>query len=362
MHGFPVRRKRKARLAARQQARSSPARVQLCYTSLNAPLQDPSPAMNPTFDLVPFATLPRQQSLLGALVPVLAELDAIDAILLSGSLARQDADDWSSVDICLIWKTGEQGATTLERCDELRDALDRAVGREGYQLGLATRKEGVDSLLGITLAGGSDFGREGQGVASGVIFRFCWEASISESDLWVRSGPVRPIYLSQRLSPEVRAPLKRCAYHYGTPDSHLIGAQLGQFWLLLAQLPTILERREDLAAHTLLGETRSLLLDLVVALNGATRPTSTARVNRFLGPDQQQAFEKSLGLGRISSGATSPKSNWIGQAVAMIVLYRWYAPQLCEIFCAPYPQQAEDTVLDLMRSRLEGWPAVIETG
>lgn len=318
--------------------------------------------MNPTFDLVPVATLPCQRSLLEALVPVLAALDAIDAILLCGSLARQDADDWSSVDICLMWRSGEHGATTLERCDELREALDRAVGREGYQLGLATRREGVYSLLGITLAGGSALGHEEQGVASGVIFRFCWEASSSEGDLWVRSGPVRPIYLSQRLSSEVRASLERRADHFGPPDPHLIGAQLGQFWLLLAQLPAVLERREDLAANALLGEARSLLIDLVVALNGATRPRSTARVNRFLGPDQQRAFEKSLGLGLTSSGAASLKSNWIGQAVALIVLYRWYAPQLCDIFCVPYPQQAEETVLDLMRSRLDGWPAVIETG
>ena len=192
MHGFPARRKRNARLAARRQARSSPAPVQLCYTSLYAPLPFPSSAMNPTFDLVPVATLPCQRSLLEALVPVLAALDAIDAILLCGSLARQDADDWSSVDICLMWRSGEHGATTLERCDELREALDRAVGREGYQLGLATRREGVYSLLGITLAGGSALGHEGQGVASGVIFRFCWEASSSEGDLWVRSGPVPP--------------------------------------------------------------------------------------------------------------------------------------------------------------------------
>ena len=152
-----------------------------------------------------------------------------------------------------------------------------------YQLGLATRKEGVDSLLGITLAGGSAIGREGQGVASGVIFRFCWEASSSEGDLWVRSGPVRPIYLSHRLSPEVRTSLERRAHQFGPPDPHSIGAQLGQFWLLLAQLPAVLERRENLAANALLGEARSLLLDLVVALNGGTRPQSTVRVNRFWG-------------------------------------------------------------------------------
>lgn len=317
--------------------------------------------MSQLFDFVPVANLPRQQSLLRALVPVVAALDPIDAILLSGSLARQDADSWSSVDICLIWRLNEQGATTPGRHDLLKDALDLTLGRGGYQLGLSSRKEGMDSLSGITLAGSQLCAGKGQDVEGGVLFRLSWEAAPCESELWSRPGPVRPIYVSQRLSPELRASLERRAHPFSRPDPEAMGAQLSQFWLLLAQLPAVLARREDLAAHALLAETRSLLLDLVVALNGATRPQSTARVNQFLGPKQQHAFEKSLGIGRSNSEAALRKSAWIGQAVALIVLYRWYAPQLCEIHCEPYPQQAEDTVLALLRAQVDGWPAVIET-
>ncbi len=317
--------------------------------------------MSRAFDLVPVAKLPRQRSLLQALVPVLAALDPVDAILLSGSLARLDADKWSSVDICLVWRSSDQGASTPGRRDQLEDALDEALGKGGYRLGLLSRKEGVDSLVGITLAGSHPCSSEGQGVEIGVLFRFSWEAAPCEIELWSRPGPVRPIYLSQRLSLELRASLERRANSLSPPDREVVGAQLCQFWLLLAQLPAVLARREDLAAHALLAETRTLLLDLVVALNGATRPRSTARVNQFLGPEQLYAFEKSLGMGRTNSGAGTLKSSWIGQAVALIVLYRWYAPQLCDILRAPYPQQAEETVLALLRAQVDGWPAVIET-
>ena len=316
--------------------------------------------MKAAFDLVPVADLPRQRSLLQALVPVLAALDTIDAILLSGSLARQDADNWSSVDICLIWRLNDQGENTPGQRHQLKDVLDRAMGRQGYQLGLSSRKEGVESLLGITLAGNNPCRKNGQGVESGVVFRYFWEATASESELWRRFGPVRPIYLSQQVSPELRASLERAAHPLSPPDRHAIGAQLAQFWLLLAQLPAVLERREDLAAHALLAEMRALLLDLVVALNGAARPRSTARINQFLGPRQRDAFEKTLDMGR--SGPGSPRASWIGQAVALVVLYRWYAPQLCEIWPEPYPQQAEDTVLALLHAQINGWPAAIETG
>ena len=317
--------------------------------------------MSQSFDLVPVANLPRQRSLLQALVPVLAALDPVDAILLSGSLARLDADKWSSVDLCLVWRSSDRGASTPGRRDQLEDALDEALGKGGYQLGLLSRKEGVDSLVGITLAGSHPCSSEGQGVETGVLFRFSWETSPCESELWSRPGPVRPVYLAKRLSLELRASLERRAHPHSPPDPEVVGAQLCQFWLLLAQLPAVLARREDLGAHTLLAETRTLLLDLVAALNGATRPRSTARVNQFLGPKQLRAFEKSLDLGRTSSGAGSSKSSWIGQAVALIVLYHWYAPQLCEILCAAYPQQAEETVLAMLRAQIDGWPAVIET-
>ncbi len=361
MQRFPSNWKQSAPLAARNQAPASQASAQLCYTFLYALFPFPPPAMNPVFDLLPAAGLPRQRSLLQALVPVLAALDTIDAILLSGSLARLDADNWSSVDFCLIWRMNEQGAATPRRRDQLEDALDRALGKGAYQLGLTSRMEGVCSLLGITLAGSHPCGGSGQSVESGVLFRFSWEEAASESEPGRRSGPFRPIYLSQRLSPEQRASLEGLSHPLGQPDPDLVRAQLVQFWLLLAQLPAVLGRQEDLAAHTLLAETRALLVDLVVALNGATRPRTTVRVNQFLGPEQLHAFEKSLGMGSTSSGASSPNSSWIGQAVALIVLYRWYAPQLSEIFRAPYPQQAEDTVLALLRARINGWPAVIET-
>ena len=53
---------------------------------------------------------------------------------------------------------------------------------------------------------------------------------------------------------------------------------------------------------------------------------------------------------------------WVGQAVALVVLYRWYAPQLAERHSLLYPQMAEDTVLALLSAELENWPDRISTG
>ncbi len=362
MQRFPSNWKQSAPLAARNQAPHRRRLLNYAILSSIALFPFPFPATNPVFDLLPAASLPRQRSLLQALVPVLAALDTLDAVLLSGSLARLDADNWSSVDLCLIWRIDDQGTAMPARRDQLEDALDRALGKGGFQLGPTSRIVGVRSLLGITLAGSHPCGGSGQNVESGVLFRFSWEEAASQSELWRRSGPFRPIYLSQRLSPEQRASLEGLSHPLGQPDPDLVRAQLVQFWLLLAQLPAVLARQENLAAHALLADTRALLLDLVVALNGAARPRTTARINQFLGPEQLHAFEKGMGMGPTSSERGSPNSSWIGQAVALIVLYRWYAPQLSEIFRAPYPQQAEDTVLALMRARINGWPAVIETG
>ncbi len=96
-----------------------------------------------------------------------------------------------------------------------------------------------------------------------------------------------------------------------------------------------------------------MLTDLVVALNGATRPASPTRINPYLGPAQRDAFEKTL---RHTANHTE---SWIGQAVALIVLYRWYAPQLVEMYNLEYPTRLEESVLALLCVEVPGWPAHI---
>ena len=82
-----------------------------------------------------------------------------------------------------------------------------------------------------------------------------------------------------------------------------------------------------------------------------------------LGQAQLEAFEKSLELrktGRRREEGT--RANWIGQAVALVVLYRWYAPQLAEKYSLNYPRLAEDRVLAYLNSEMKNWPARITTG
>ena len=104
-----------------------------------------------------------------------------------------------------------------------------------------------------------------------------------------------------------------------------------------------------------LDDARQVLIDLVVALNGADRPPSPSRVNQYLGPLQRDAFEKTLPV----RAATA--ESWIGQAVALIVLYRWYAPQLVEIHPIDYPTALEKSVLALLSAEVDGWPAMVRS-
>ena len=319
--------------------------------------------MPPEFDLAPVADLPRQRSFLQAVLPILAALESIEAIWLSGSLARRDADSWSSVDCCLLWRAAPLDASdAARRRESMRDALRHALGDGNYLLDRCPQRHFVASLQGITLAQNLPAGTRGQRVEAGVTFAFLWADSTTASELRSRTGPIHPLYLSTRLSGELRYWLKEKVDRLSPPNAEIVGAQLDRFWLVLARLPAVLKRRENLAAHALLGELRSLLIDLVVALNGASRPHSAARINQYLGAVQREAFEKSLGYGQSPSGSRALNATWIGQAVALIVLYRWYAPQLVETYATPYPQLAEETVLDLLRTQIDGWPAEITTG
>ena len=319
--------------------------------------------MPPEFDLAPVADLPRQRSFLQAVLPILAALESIEAIWLSGSLARKDADSWSSVDCGLLWRAAPLDASDAAgRGERMRDALRHALGDGNYLLDRCPQRHLVASLQGITLAQSLPAGTHGQRVEAGVLFAFHWSDSTTASELRSRTGPIHPLYFSTRLSGELRNWLKEEVDRLRPPDAEIVGAQLDRFWLVLARLPGVLKRCENLAANALLADLRSLLIDLVVALNGASRPHSAARINQYLGSVQREAFEKSLGYGRSPSGSRALNATWIGQAVALIVLYRWYAPQLVETYATPYPQLAEETVLNLLRTQIDGWPAEITTG
>jgi len=56
----------------------------------------------------------------------------------------------------------------------------------------------------------------------------------------------------------------------------------------------------------------------------------------------------------------SPES-WIGRAVALVVIYRWYAPQLVEKYNLTYPQALEDKVWAQLQHELPDWPLTVTT-
>ena len=316
------------------------------------------------FDFSPIADLPRQRSFLQAVVPTLAGIESVEAIWLTGSLARQDADRWSSVDLCLLW-SAELSGTNNEDCQRevLQAALGGALGAGGLLLDSSRQADWANSLNGITLAAHPPAEMGEGSVAGGVLFRIQWAASTMARVLHSRTGRGQPLYLSAELADELRNYVRGELGGLTPPNAENVCAQLDRFWILLARLPAAVNREEHLAAHALLAELRSLLIDLVVGLNGVERPQATARINLFLGGAQREAFERSLGANQLVSGSRAVNaSGWIGQAVALIVLYRWYAPQLAEIYAMPYPHQAEETVLGFLRAEIDGWPAKITTG
>ncbi len=314
--------------------------------------------MSHNFDLTPLPELPLQRAFLQALVPSLASIEQVREIWLTGSLARGDADRWSSVDLCLMWSAAcpdSVGGTGPSAT--LLEALDDLLGDGNAIYDQIERSQYGGRLRGISLSAPG-----AGGPPDGVLFELVWTPLANEESLGQWTDALRPLYLAEGRSQNGRAVRGR-GPALASPDTDLIDTQLRRFWLLLAQLPAVVRRREQLAAHALLSELRALLIDLVVSLNGARRPQARARINQYLGPAQREAFEKSLGYSQGSRGSGAATGfNWIGQAVSLVVLYRWYAPQLVQRHSLPYPKNAEETVLALLSAELENWPSNIATG
>jgi hypothetical protein len=133
-----------------------------------------------------------------------------------------------------------------------------------------------------------------------------------------------------------------------------IANALERFWSTLEPLADLLQRREYLLAAALAASLRQIMLELMLALNGIAWPDGTVNLNTYLGESQRTAIEKTL------VAPTSGSDAWVGQAVALVVIYRWYAPQLVEQYELIYPQAAEDAALAQLH-RLPDWPRTITT-
>jgi hypothetical protein len=140
------------------------------------------------------------------------------------------------------------------------------------------------------------------------------------------------------------------------PEPDDIQALLARFWNCLAALADLLPEGECLLAAEQVAEARAVVIQLMLALNGIQRPPDTHRLNRYLSPAQRAALEKTL------AAPTADAAAWVGQAVALVVIYRWYAPQLVDRYALHYPSAAEQNAWAALSHALPGWPQAVTTG
>lgn len=134
-----------------------------------------------------------------------------------------------------------------------------------------------------------------------------------------------------------------------------VEAHLVAFWQLLQQLPELVQRQEHLLADHLTTQMRGVIIEMMLALNGIQWPRGTRHLNRYLSASQRAALEKTLVTPTVSA------ESWLGRAVALVVIYRWYAPQLVEKFAITYPQALEADVWQLLQRELPDWPLTVTT-
>lgn len=180
------------------------------------------------------------------------------------------------------------------------------------------------------------------------------------------------------------------------PTASDVEASIHAFWSTLAQLPSYAKASETLLLHSLIGELRQNIVEMMLAANGIRFPKNTRHLNHYLGESQRLALEKTLTMPRLEGHTASPaneqpvdeqpaknqepprpsqsaKAGWvqpraatlieslIGQAVALVVIYRWYAPQLAEKYGARLPLELENQTLTALHTELDAWPRTIST-
>ncbi len=132
-----------------------------------------------------------------------------------------------------------------------------------------------------------------------------------------------------------------------------VQAALADFWAELAATAVQIAAQDHLAAQARLTRLRTLVLVCMVGLNGVDLPEDLDGIGHLLGPSQRAAMQKTLAAPKVAASA------WVGQAVALVVIYRWYAPQLVEKFGLAYPDQAEAQALATVSDLLPQWPQSI---
>ena len=133
---------------------------------------------------------------------------------------------------------------------------------------------------------------------------------------------------------------------------------IASFWVDLATLADLLTREQFLLAAEQVHILRQTILQMMLALNGIQRPT-TRDLNLYLSASQRTALEKTLL--QPSAEDESMAEIWIAQAVALVVIYRWYAPQLEAKYGLLYPHEQEKAAWQLLVATLPTWPRQVTT-
>lgn len=139
------------------------------------------------------------------------------------------------------------------------------------------------------------------------------------------------------------------------PEATRVQWLLEAFWRQLNLLPDLIQRGEHLLADRSTATLRDLIIEMMLALNGIQWPAETKHLNGYLGASQRAVLEKTLVTPEVSA------EGWIGRAVALVVIYRWYAPQLVEKYHLIYPQTLEAEVWAHLQRELPDWPLTVTT-
>jgi hypothetical protein len=142
------------------------------------------------------------------------------------------------------------------------------------------------------------------------------------------------------------------------PHAEQIQELLLNFWTDLAVLSDLLPRGQLLLAAEQLHSLRQSVLQMMLALNGIQRP-ATRDLNTYLSANQRAALEKTLLMPTVDPAEWA--ESWIGQAVSLVVIYRWYAPQLVAKHKLRYPHTEEKAAWDALIAKLPTWPRQITT-
>lgn len=140
-----------------------------------------------------------------------------------------------------------------------------------------------------------------------------------------------------------------------TPNPARVVHLLEAFWLELEGLPALVQEDELILAEALTARLRAIVIEMMLAMNGIAWPDGTKHLNGYLGASQRAVLERTLAAPN-ASGYT-----WLGRAVALTVIYRWYAPQCCARFGLEHPVATEARVWAALCAGLPGWPTTLTT-